>query len=152
MAMRRLLLLLISLSPIISYSWECGSNWNNEGNLNFSGVVVGISPILEGNVAHGREIMFRIINQTSSDADDVQTVTTGLFGASSGYPFLCGSKYLVHATNTNGHTVTNTCYKIEVLDNSPGYDSLEKIVLVSSEGESKRELYLQSLSECHENK
>ena len=152
MAMGRLLLLLIALSPITSYSWECGSNWNNEGNLSFSGVVVGISPILEGNVVHGREITFRIINQTSSGAGNVQTVTTGLFGASPGYPFLCGSKYLVHATNANGHTVTNACHKIEVLDKSPGYDALEGIVLVGSEGELKKELYLQRLSECHENK
>lgn len=148
MAMRYLLIILLSTAPITSYSWECGSKWNNEGNIVFSGVVVNIKPILESNVLHGREITFK----STSESGVTYIVTTGLFGASPGYPFLCGSKYLVHATNTNGRTVTNACHKIKALDGSPEYDVLENVILIGNEGESLRKRYLQKISECHENK
>lgn len=148
---RYMAIVLLAFVYANAYSWECGSNWNNEGNINFEGQVVGIRTLHTEGEPYGREIEFRVISASTSEFSDIQTVTTGLFGVSPGYPFLCGSKYHVYATNNNGRIVTNECYKIEILDNSPGYDALESIVLVGSEGESKREHYLQKLSVCHEN-
>ena len=135
------------------YAWECGSSheeWASKANIIFEGNVIKISPRYDSKTQEmsGRDITFEVTNTIYGKNYKELKISTGLFGFSTGYPFLCGSKYLVHASESVGEISTNVCYPNTPLDNKLDYNELEEILLVDDYNNSQQQFYLNKLSSC----
>lgn len=135
------------------HAWECGSSHEesaNNANTIFEGNVIKISPRYDSKSQEmsGRDITFEVTNTIYGKKYKELKISTGLFGSSPGYPFLCGSKYIVYASEYTDGISTNTCYPNRPLDNKLDYDELEKILLVGDNNNSRQQFYLNKLSSC----
>ena len=143
----------IICSPVLA--WDCGQlpeEWAKEANLVFEGKVVGITPVYFKSTDQltGRKITFKVSNVLLGEAGNEITVSTGIFGDSPGYPFLCQSRYTVYAIQTDNGLSTNACFPNKGSEDVPSYDKLEELIFVENAKTSAAKSYLDKLSRCNE--
>lgn len=137
-----------------AHSYVCGDKdvEGKKADIVFEGKVKHVEAVYQKDntidIFNGRKITFEVTKPIKGKLGKTVTLTTGIFGYSAGYPFLCGSKYIVYAHISDNTIYTNECYPNKPLDDTPDYDALEVILLCQKGTKSQIKKYGNKMWNC----